>query len=292
MQEAIEKAAVLIEALPYIQSFHEQVFVIKLGGSAMKDEPSLLSTLTDIVFLNQVGIHPVVVNGGGAAITEAMARSGLTPRFVAGHRFTDEKTLAIVEEVLVNQVNADIVRKIIALGSWAEGLHRKNGNVLLAEKYWLEDPSGNRVDPGFVGKVVRVDAPYIQRVALSGHIPVIAPIASGVDAHAYNCNADNAACKVAEALSAQKLVFLSDVPGILTKEGDPSSRVSSAARQEIERLIASRTIQGGMLPKVKEALEGISRGVKKVHIIDGRLPHSLLLEIFTKEGIGTEITGA
>jgi len=290
VQEAIQKAAVLIEALPYIQAFEASRFVVKLGGSAMKDEQALISTLTDIVFLHKVGIRPVIVHGGGHYISEAMERSGIKPRFVAGQRYTDEAALAIVEEVLVGQVNAGIVEKIGTLGSPAEGLHPKNGNVLFAEKYSVGESSEPQ-DIGYVGRVVKVDTGPILKVISEGQIPVIAPIASDASGQALNCNADNVAFRVAEALSARKLVFLSDVPGILQDPGDEKTLISTLTRSKIDSLISDGRISGGMLPKVRESLEAIEAGVKKVHIIDGRMPHSLLLEIFTRGGVGTEIVG-
>jgi len=289
MLDAQKKAKILIEALPYIKRFAGSIFVIKIGGSSMKDEEALESTLTDIVFLDTVGIRPVVVHGGGASISRMMELRGLKPRFIRGRRYTDSDTLRLVEEVLVETVNKSIVEKLNAQGSKAVGVHRNSYNVLFAKKYAELDENGRRIDLGYVGKVERADPEPLRKLCRQGEIPVVAPVASDDDGQALNCNADDAASRVAEALRAQKLVYLSDVPGIYLEPENRASLASSLNRREIKKLIDKGVISEGMLPKALECLQAIDGGVKKSHIIDGRLKHSLLLEIFTKEGVGTEI---
>ena len=289
MKRAQKKTEALIEALPYIKRFAGKVFVIKIGGSAMKDQDALRSTLTDIVFLDAVGIRSVIIHGGGSDISRIMEERGLVPRFIRGRRFTDEETLAIVEEVLIDNVNASIVQEIRALGADSHPVHIKNHNVLFAQKYTEEDEAGAAVDFGFVGKVHKVDPQPIRKLCADNKIPVIAPLARGEDGGEFNCNADDAASRIAEALQAQKLVYLSDVPGVCRDLGNERSLISSLNRAHIKTLIEKGTISGGMLPKVLECLQAIEAGVKKAHIIDGRIKHSLLLEIFTNKGVGTQI---
>jgi len=263
MKEAQEKAGILIKALPYIKRFAGKIFVIKIGGSAMKDKDALLSTLTDIVFLDKVGIRPVIVHGGGANISDLMKARGLRPRFIRGRRYTDKQTLAIVEEVLIDTVNKDIVDRLQALGSESVGIHRKSHNVIFARKYTENDENGHTVDFGYVGKVHHIDPGPILELCRDGKIPVIAPLASGDDDETFNCNADDAASKAAEALKAQKLVYLSDVPGICLEPSDESSLASSLNRRQIKELIDKGIISGGMLPKALECLQAIEAGVRK-----------------------------
>jgi acetylglutamate kinase len=289
MLEAQKKARVLIEALPYIQRFAGEVFVIKIGGSAMKDEQALDSTLTDIVFLDRVGIRPVIVHGGGADISKIMESRALKPRFIRGRRYTDKETLQIVEEVLIGTVNKAVVEKLRSQGSDAVGVHRNSHDVLFARRYAEVDENGDSIDFGFVGKVEKVHPEPIEELCRQGKVPVIAPLAEGDEGTTLNCNADDAASKVAEALKAQKLVYLSDVPGICREVGNEASLASSLSRKEVRELIDKGVVSGGMQPKALECVQAIEAGVKKAHIIDGRLKHSLLLEIFTTEGIGTEI---
>ena len=289
MQEAIRKAKVLLEALPYMQSFHHKVLLVKLGGSAMTDEDHFVSTLTDIVFMAQCGTWPVLVHGGGPLISEEIKRRGKEPTFVGGRRVTDEETLAIVEEVLIDRVNAKIVSAIAGKGGRARGLHNRDHHYLHAEKLLLEDEAGQPADLGLVGHIVDVDLDLILDTCRAGYIPVIAPLATGPNGETLNVNADDVATRVAAHLEAEKLVLLSDVPGILTDVNDEGSLLSTLSADGAEEMVQRRTIDGGMIPKVQACLEALAAGVHKAHIIDGRLEHSLLLEIFTDRGVGTQI---
>ena len=287
MQEAMEKAAVLIEALPYIQSFRGKVVVIKIGGSAMEDEEILTSILQDVVFVELVGMRPLLVHGGGKFITKEMMASGLAPRFVQGYRITDRESLQIVEKVLL-QVNARITRIAEELGAKAKGLTFRSGNWLKAEKLFLEI-NGEREDLGYVGRVTGIDKTGLRRELREGVVLVLSPLAESADGEVLNINADSVAGALARELGAEKLVFLSDTHGIMTDPEDESSLASSLTQSEIDLLIERKVIDAGMLPKVKAARAALEAGVSKVHIIDGRIRHSLLLEIFTDKGIGTQI---
>jgi len=289
MDEAIIKAAGLVEALPYIQRFHDKVVVVKVGGSIMDDEHSLSNLLTDIVFMNYVGMQPVLIHGGGKAINEAMEKAGLTPQMVMGRRYTDERTLAIAEHVLCNQINRFIVNFIQAQGCEAMGLHSLSSIVLFAEKTYLQGPEGRRIDLGFVGDVTSVNARLLQLLVQADSIPCIATIARDSAGGRLNVNADTAAGAVAAAMKAEKLVVVSDTHGIRTKVDDPASRVSVLNVGQINEMVQSGVISSGMLPKVEACLQALNGGVKQTHIIDGRIPHALLLEIYTTAGIGTEI---
>jgi acetylglutamate kinase len=289
MDEAISKAAGLVEALPYIQRFHDKVVVVKVGGSIMDDEMALSNLLTDIVFMNYVGMQPVLVHGGGKAINEAMEKAGLTPQMVMGRRYTDERTLAIAEHVLCNQINRFIVNFIQSQGCEAMGLHSLSSIVLFAERTHLQGPEGRRIDLGFVGDVTSVNARLLQLLVQADSIPCIATIARDSAGSRLNVNADTAAGAVAAAMKAEKLVVVSDTHGIRTKIDDPSSRVSALTVGQINELTQSGVISSGMLPKVEACVQALNGGVKQTHIIDGRIPHALLLEIYTAAGIGTEI---
>jgi acetylglutamate kinase len=289
MDEAISKAAGLVEALPYIQRFHDKVVVVKVGGSIMDDEQALSNLLTDIVFMNYVGMQPVLIHGGGKAINEAMEKAGLTPQMVQGRRYTDERTLAIAEHVLCNQINRFIVNFIQTQGCEAMGLHSLSSIVLFAEKTYLQGPEGRRIDLGFVGDVTSVNARLLQLLVQADSIPCIATIARDSAGGRLNVNADTAAGAVAAAMKAEKLVVVSDTHGIRTKIDDPASRVSVLNVSQINELVQSGVISSGMLPKVEACLQALNGGVKQTHIIDGRIPHALLLEIYTAAGIGTEI---
>jgi acetylglutamate kinase len=289
MDEAISKAAGLVEALPYIQRFHDKVVVVKVGGSIMDDEQALSNLLTDIVFMNYVGMQPVLVHGGGKAINEAMEKAGLTPQMVMGRRYTDERTLAIAEHVLCNTINRFIVNFIQSQGCEAMGLHSLSSIVLFAEKTYLQGPEGRRIDLGFVGDVTSVNARLLQLLVQADSIPCIATIARDSAGSRLNVNADTAAGAVAAAMKAEKLVVVSDTHGIRTKIDDPSSRVSALTVGQINELVQSGVIGSGMLPKVEACVQALNGGVKQTHIIDGRIPHALLLEIYTAAGIGTEI---
>lgn len=289
MQEAISKAAGLVEALPYIQRFHNKVVVVKVGGSIMDDEHALSNLLADIVFMNYVGMQPVLVHGGGKAINEAMEKAGLTPQWVMGRRYTDERTLAIAEHVLCNSVNKFIVNFIQSQGCEAMGLHSLSSVVLFAEKTYLQGPEGRRIDLGFVGEVTQVNARLLQLLVQADSIPCIATIARDSAGSKLNVNADTAAGAVAAAMKAEKLVVVSDTHGIRMNVNDPDTRVASLTVAQIEELVKSGVISSGMLPKVEACVQALNGGVNKTHIIDGRIPHSLLLEIYTEAGIGTEI---
>ncbi|MGO9465735.1 MAG: acetylglutamate kinase [Isosphaeraceae bacterium] len=290
-EEAIRKADVLIEALGFIRQFQGSFTVIKLGGSVMEDPEMLRALLVDVVFMQTVGMRPVVVHGGGKAITAAMEQAGLTPRFVQGRRYTDSATLEIVARVLAEEINADIERHITKFGGRASGLHHKTHQCLFGRKLWLEDGPAGKIDLGRVGDVTDVDVPPIQNLCLAGVVPVLPSLAEDEDEEGQllNVNADTAAAAVAQKLQAQKLVFLTDTPGILRNKDEPDSLIRGLTPIECRELIASGVIDKGMIPKVEACLSSLESGVLKTHIIDGRLRHSLLLEIFTRVGIGTEI---
>ena len=289
MDNAIRKAETLIEALSYIRNFRDRLTVIKLGGSAMEDPAALTATLLDVVFMETVGMRPVLVHGGGKPIDRAMAASGLQPRKIVGRRYTDAATLDIVVNVLLHEVNDGIVRDIRRLGGRAVGLHSGSLQSLFGERLRLPGPDGKPIDLGFVGRVTRVDAPLIDGFCAGGVVPVIPSLA--LDAHGgwLNVNADTAAAAVAAHLKAEKLVFLSDTPGILSDLKDPASLLPHLDAAGCRDLIARGVIDDGMIPKVEACLESLRAGVRKTHMIDGRLRHAMLLEIYTARGVGTEI---
>jgi len=289
LETAKAKAAVLIEALPYLQEFRGRTMVIKFGGAAMEPEGDLSSVLHSVVFLSQAGIRPVLVHGGGQFITQAMEAAGKQPVFIRGQRVTDEETLAIVEEVLTTTVNPRLVRELEALGGRAAGLHSRQGKPLLGEKLLGKAADGSSIDLGFVGRVFSVRTEVINEVLDAQVVPVIAPLAVTLDGQTLNCNADSAAWKIAAELKAEKFVLLSDVPGILRDASDEGSLLSTVTKDEVAELERDGIISGGMLPKVDACVQAVEAGVRKAHMIDGRIPHSLLLEIFTDEGVGTEI---
>lgn len=285
MRELIEKAAILMEALPYIQAFRDAVVVVKLGGSMMEDEAKTRSVVRDIVFMECAGMRPVVVHGGGKAINAALKTAGVETRFVDGLRYTCEKTISVVDEVLHAQVNASLVAMMNEFDGKPFAMSGKN--VLRAERILADD---GRTDLGFVGRVVHVDTDQIHWVLNRREVPVLTPLAIDQSGVVYNVNADMAACRIAAQLKARKLVFLSDVPGILRRPDDEASLISSIALDEIEGFIRQGVIGGGMTPKVRSAADALRAGCGKVHMIDGRVRHSLLLEIFTDQGVGTQIT--
>ncbi|MFY9254306.1 MAG: acetylglutamate kinase [Fuerstiella sp.] len=289
MQEAIRKATVLIEALGWIQRFRNKYVVVKIGGSTLDQPEAVDSLLTDVVFMASVGMRPVIVHGGGKAISAAMAGAGIVPRFVEGRRYTDADTLKIASEVLVQTISAGIVDALRAKGATATGLHFLSENALVAEKLELKDAAGAAVDLGHVGHVTKVDRELITRICSTGTIPVIPCIALDCNGHRFNVNADTAAAAVARDLNVEKLVFLSDIPGILTDVADPGSRLSHVTAARVRELIKDGTIAGGMVPKVEAALDALDAGVRKVHIVDAAMPHSVLLEIYSDTGVGTEI---
>ncbi len=305
MDDAIRKADVLIEALSYIRTFRDKLTVIKLGGSAMEDADTLRATLQDVVFMETVGLRPVLVHGGGKPIDRAMAAAGLEPRKVQGRRYTDAATLEIVVRVLRDEINAGIVRGIRDLGGRAVGLHTGPLQCLFGEVLRLPDEDGRPIDLGRVGCVTQVDRPLIEDFCKAGVVPVIPSVAleapspqslspggsgAGGEGAWLNVNADTAAAAVAANLRAEKLVFLSDIPGILRDRRDEASLLRSLDAVGCRDLIARGVIESGMIPKVEACLDSLRAGVKKTHMIDGRLRHSLLLEIYTDRGVGTEIT--
>jgi acetylglutamate kinase len=255
----------------------------------MEDSCALNHLLLDVLFMETVGMQPVLVHGGGAAISQAMSAAGLEPRWVQGRRYTDEKTLEIVERVLAGQINDRLAAQIELLGGFARGLNFRTHNVLFGRRITLPGPDGEKLDLGFVGDVTRVDADEIRRLSSAGVIPIIPSMCIDSAGQKLNVNADTAATAVAQALQAEKLVFLSDVNGVRRDKKDPGSLIDSLTAAEARRLIASGAIESGMIPKVQACLETLQHGVRKIHIIDGRLRHSLLLEIYTSRGVGTEI---
>tara|TARA_B100001250_G_C19816260_1_gene798594 strand:- start:4169 stop:5071 length:903 start_codon:yes stop_codon:yes gene_type:complete len=288
LEKYIEKAATLIEALPYIQHFREKIIVVKYGGSTMKDGAAKDTVLKDIVFLSSVGICPVIVHGGGPAINKKLKENGVETRRINGLRVTDAATMKVVESVLVNEVNAGIVREIEALGGRAKGLSAKDSGIMRVRKHFAQTPSG-AVDLGFVGDVDSIDINPLLGLLVKGCIPVIAPIGCGPEGDSYNVNADTAAGQFAAALSAEKLVFLTDVVGILRFNDKPDTLLSSVRVNEVAELLEDGVISGGMIPKIQACVNAVESGVSKTHIVGGSIPHSMLLEIFTRAGVGTEI---
>jgi acetylglutamate kinase len=289
MDDAIRKAEALVEALGYIRTFRNCLTVIKLGGSAMEDPVALRTTLQSVVFLETVGLKPVLVHGGGKPIDRAMSASGLVPTKIQGRRYTDDATLNIVVDVLTNEVNAGIVREIRELGGRAVGLHSGTLQALYGERLTLPNPGGEPIDLGRVGEVTRIDVRLIVDLAEGGVVPVIPSLAHDAAGGWLNVNADTAACAVARDIRAVKLVMLTDTPGILRNPKDPDSLISRLEVTECQRMIDTGVIGGGMIPKVEACFDALRDGVGTVHVIDGRRPYSLLLEIFTDAGVGTVI---
>ncbi len=281
-----DKAKVLTEALPYIQRFHGKTIVIKYGGSAMLEERLRQHFTQDVVLMKYVGIHPVVVHGGGPQIGATLKKLGKESRFVRGMRVTDAETMEVVEMVLAGKLNKDLVQLINSHGGRAIGLSGKDGNLIEARKMILKDGEGAGEDLGFVGEVANVNAGIIQHMDQSMYIPVVAPIGVGQNGATYNINADLVASRLAIALKADKLILLTDVTGILDGSGQ---LISSLPLSQLEGLIGRGDVTGGMIPKVRCCSEAVSQGVRKAHIIDGRVEHSVLLEVFTDGGVGTEI---
>jgi len=289
MHELSAKAEVLMEALPYLQRFHGGVVVIKYGGSFM-DSPNpagRLNVARDVAFLAVAGMRPVVVHGGGKAITAALAKAGVAAKFVQGMRVTDDATVKVVEQVLSWEINPDIVKTINALGGKAQGF--SGTEIFTCAKMWLTGADGEKLDLGLVGDVTAVNTAPLHECLEQGITPVVSPTAMGPGGQIYNCNADVAAGMAAMALKADRLVFMSDVPGLLRDPKDPKTLISRLAAGEVEGLKKSGVIDKGMIPKVDSAVAAARAGVKKVSFVDGRVPHSALLEIFTQEPIGTEV---
>ncbi len=288
MQQMIEKASVLVEALPYIQKFRSDTVVVKFGGSIMESEIGYRNILKDVAFMECVGLQPVLVHGGGKAVSKKMREAHIQPNFVHGLRVTDEATIRVVESVLNGEVNPHLVEIIENYGGKARGIHGED--IIKVKKYVGMDPeTQEELDWGYVGKVIDVDIEPINAYLNADIIPVITPLGRDEDGQLYNINADEVANAVARALKARKLVFLSDVPGLMKDQTDPNSLITSLKIDEVEDLIARGIISGGMLPKITGAIEALKADVNKVHIIDSSLPHSLLLELFTDQGVGTEL---
>jgi len=281
MTNMMEKIDILLEALPYIKRFSGSTFVIKYGGAAMEEEALKHEFAKDIVLLKYVGINPVVVHGGGPQIERLLTKLQIPTRFVDGLRVTDEATLEVVEMVLSGLINKRIVKDIQDNGGQAIGLSGKDGRLVMAKQV-------EGKDIGLVGQVVGVNALILKEISKAGYVPVIAPLGCGVDGNTYNINADTVAGAVAKALLAEKLILLTDVPGVLDEASKP---ISVLKTDEVKSLLNDQTIRGGMIPKVKCCMDALHGGVKKTHIIDGRVPHALLLEVFTRTGIGTQIAG-
>jgi len=289
VQEAIAKAGVLIEAMEYIRQFRGRIVVVKLGGSVLDDTALRKKLLTDIAFMATVGIQAIIVHGGGKAITKAMNEAGLEAVWVQGRRYTDQRTLTIAEHTLVHKINTPICNELTELGCRPMGLHSLSSCVLFAETLRLAGENGRKLDVGLVGQMTQVNADLLKTLCADGTIPVIAPIAKDKVGGNLNVNADSAAGKAAAAVAAEKLVIVSDTHGILANLEEPNSTISSLNEMQIKDMIDSGVIAGAVLPKVEACLTALDGGVRKAHIIDGRIEHSLLLEIYTAKGIGTQI---
>lgn len=289
VDEAIRKAAVLIEALSWIRRFRNRYVVIKLGGSTLEEEAAIRSFLTDVIFMSTVGMKPILVHGGGKSISQAMAKAGIEPHFVQGRRYTDEATLEIATQVLAGEISASLVAEIERQNGSATGLHFLTENCLIGEKLLMTGKEGEKIDLGFVGEIVDIEQSLIEKVCAQGSIPVIPSVALDRNGHKLNVNADTAAAAVARLLKAEKLVFLSDVPGICSDKTNPDSLISHLDARRCQTMIEDGTIESGMVPKVDASIEALRAGVGKVHIVDATMPHSILLEIYSDKGVGTEI---
>ena len=282
-EKILEKAEVLIEALPYIQRFNRKIIVVKYGGSAMADEELKKKVIKDVVLLKLVGFKPIIVHGGGKEISRWVKKIGMEPKFVNGLRVTDEPTMELAEMVL-NKVNKSLVQMVQELGVKAVGISGKDGGLLQVEKKY----SGGE-DIGYVGEITEVNPKILYDLLEKDFLPIVCPIGYDDSFHSYNINADDAACAIAKAVKAEKLAFLTDVEGVYRDPSDPSSLISELTISHMKELFDSGNISGGMLPKLKNCQDAIEQGVSRVHIMDGRIPHCLLLEIFTNKGIGTAI---
>ena len=289
MHQAITKADTLIEALAWIRRFRDKITVIKLGGSVLEDPEARRHVLLDIVFMETVGMRPVVVHGGGVAISRAMAEAGIEPRFVHGRRYTDAATLEIVRNVLGGEINRGLARDIEKYGGRAMNLSSETSNVLFGKHLKMTDEEGAEIDLGEVGEVTRVDRAVIENLCYAGQVPVIPSICENELGEHLNVNADTAAQAVAESLGAEKLVILSDVNGVRGDKSDPDTLIQSLTASQARQMIQDGSIEAGMIPKIEACLATLQRGVRKIHIIDGQLRHSLLLEIYTSSGIGTQL---
>lgn len=289
MEAAIAKARVLVEAMEWIRKFRGRHVVIKLGGSALDDPDSVRACLNDVVFMQTVGMRPILIHGGGKAISRGMAEAGIEPRFVQGRRYTDEDTLRIATKALTEDICATLVAQIEELGGQAVGLHVNSESVLIGEKLTLTGENGEELDLGRVGQVTAIRDDILRATCRAGAIPVLPSIALDTEDNPLNVNADTAAAAVARLLKVEKLVFLSDVPGIFRDKDDPSSMFSHLTVKECRQHIKDGIIVAGMVPKVEAALDALEAGVRKIHIVSAALPHSLLLETYSDQGVGTEI---
>ncbi len=289
MEAAIKKAKVLIEALGWIRQFRDRYVVIKLGGSALENKEAVKSFLTDVIFMETVGMKPILIHGGGKAISRAMNDAGIEPNFVHGRRYTDEQTLDIASRVLAEEIAPALVEEIRSQGGKAARLTYLTTNLLIGEKLTLQDDEGEPIDLGRVGQVTDINIDLLEGTFRAGKIPVIPSVALDTSGQKLNVNADTAAAAVARILQSEKLVFVSDVPGIFRDKNNPETLISHLDIKKCRELIADGTIDAGMVPKVDAALDALSAGVSKVHIVDGRMPHSVLLEIYSNHGVGTEI---
>lgn len=282
-QKYLEKAEVLIEALPYIRRFHDKIIVVKYGGSAMIDEELKREVIQDVVLLKLVGFNPIIVHGGGKEISRWVDKAGKETEFVGGLRVTDKETIEIAQMVL-GKVNKDLVANVQTLGVQAAGISGMDGGMLKVEKKYVDGR-----DIGYVGDIKSVDTKILQDLMEQDFLPIVYPIGMDENGDAYNINADEAASAIATALKAEKLAYLSDVEGVRMDPEDPASVISELYVDEAEKLVEEGVIQGGMLPKIRNCIEALKDGVSRIHIMDGRIPHSLLLEFFTNKGIGTAI---
>lgn len=283
MQQYLDKAEVLIEALPYIQRFNRKIIVVKYGGSAMVDEELKKRVIEDVTLLKLVGFKPIIVHGGGKEISKWVGKVGMEPKFINGLRVTDAETMEVAEMVL-GKVNKSLVQHVEKLGVRAIGISGKDGGLLKVEKKYSDGK-----DIGFVGEVKEVNAQILYDLLEKDFLPIVCPIGLDDEFQTYNINADDAACAIARAMKAEKLAFLTDIEGVYKDPEDPSSLISELWVEEAEKLMAEGYIGGGMLPKLQNCIDAIENGVSRVHILDGRIPHCLLLEIFTNRGIGTAI---
>ena len=282
----IRRAGAVIEALPYLIKFNNQIIVIKYGGAAMENEELKNSVIQDVVLLKMVGMEPILVHGGGPEINRYLKKKGLEPRFVGGYRVTDKETMKVVQKVLGEKINQQIVSLIKKAGGKAKGFYGKKGRVIKAFKYWKKDEQGNKIDLGFTGQVGGIRYRYLRKWMKLGYIPVLTSIGVGKKGGVYNINADKAAAGIAAYLKAEKLIMMTDVLGVLDAQGKLISQVNT---YRAGKMIKSGAISGGMIPKVKSCLYALRKGIKTAHIIDGRLPHAILLELFTDHGIGTMV---
>lgn len=285
LEKYLEKANVLIEALPYIQRFNRKIIVVKYGGSAMADEELKKKVIADVVLLKLVGFKPIIVHGGGKEISRWVEKVGMKPQFINGLRVTDTETMEVAEMVL-NKVNKELVSHVQALGVKGAGISGKDGGLLKVKKRY-----SNGEDIGFVGEITEVDPEILLDLIEKDFLPIICPIGMDDEFNTYNINADDAACAIAKAVGAEKLAFLTDIEGVYRDKDDPSTLISELTVSEAKELIGSGYIGGGMLPKLGNCIDAVEQGVSRVHILDGRIPHFLLLEIFTNKGIGTAIIG-